>query len=132
MATRSRPYTAVVTILPGSRSEGMNTTDGTPARAACAATGSATGPRTATCLVTAKDDQRRERGMTVERLDGVYGLDRQHHGPTGPSYGRRPSRGTTIASAGSRRTIAAADGAVPGTTGGAQPVITFRTKFASV
>jgi hypothetical protein len=42
--------------------------------------GSATGPRTATCLVTAKDDQRRERGMTVDRLDGVYGLDRQHHG----------------------------------------------------
>ena len=38
MATTSPPYTAVVTILPGSRSAGMNTTDGTPARAACAAT----------------------------------------------------------------------------------------------
>src|SRR5207245_10131019 len=31
-------YTAVVTIFPGSRSAGMKTTDGTPARAACAAT----------------------------------------------------------------------------------------------
>ena len=33
---------------------------------------------------------------------------------------------------GAGRTIAAAVGAVPDTTGAAQPVITFRTKFASV
>ena len=38
MATRSPPYTAVVRILPCSRSAGMKTIDGTPARAACAAT----------------------------------------------------------------------------------------------
>src|SRR4051794_34912178 len=38
MATRSPPYTAVVMILPDSRSHGMNTMLGTPAQAACAAT----------------------------------------------------------------------------------------------
>src|SRR4051812_40901725 len=37
-ATTSPPYTAVVTTLPGSRSAGMNTIEGTPTRAACAAT----------------------------------------------------------------------------------------------
>src|SRR2546430_13834420 len=38
MATTSPSYTAVVRILPGSRSAGMKTIDGTPARAECAAT----------------------------------------------------------------------------------------------
>src|SRR2546430_17447430 len=38
MATTSPPYTAVVRILPGSRSAGVKTLDGTPARAECAAT----------------------------------------------------------------------------------------------
>src|SRR5690606_17224049 len=37
-ATTSPPYTAVVTTLPASRSCGMKTIDGTPARAAWAAT----------------------------------------------------------------------------------------------
>src|SRR5262249_60184402 len=38
MATRVPPYTAVVRILPDSRSAGTNTTDGTPAAAEWAAT----------------------------------------------------------------------------------------------